>query len=403
MTAVLSRIFGLDKIDMVLDVVQDSFEAALSGWRFSGIPDNPAAWLMRVARNKALNASKRAGRTQAFSPSAYIGSSDLHFENQFDALLDPAAMRDSQLRLLFTCCHPGLSVRNQVIITLHILSGFGVPEIANALLMQEEAVKKALTRSKALLREMGNILEAPVITRSEERTRTVRLILYLMFNEGYKATRAKEAINDDLCYEAIRLAHLLEKDGVMQDSETDALRALMFFNIARFPARRDAQDEWLTLEEQDRRRWDRVFIEEGFRYLAKATRTGTVSRFHIEAVIASIHCTAPVFEETDWSGIVSLYRSLEQVVPSPVVTLNRIVAESYLDSSGSIEALDELAAGTDLKNSFLLPAAKGDIHRRRGERQLALTCYEQALQLSVSPADRKFLERMILQCRVNPD
>lgn len=395
--------FGLDQIDTVLDVVQDSFEAALARWRFSGVPDNPAAWLMQVARNKALNAFKRAGRTQSLSSSAYLGSPDRHFENQLDILLSPDSLKDSQLRLLFTCCHPRLSTRSQVIITLNILCGFGVPEIANALLMQQEAVKKALARSKVSLREMGNILQAPVITRSEERVRTVQLILYLLFNEGYKATRGKEAINDDLCYEAIRLARLLEGDNTVLNCETQALLALMFFNVSRFPARRNMQDEWLTLEEQDRRKWDKVFIEEGFHYLGKATRSEMASRFHIEAIIASVHCTAATFGETDWAAIASLYRRLEQVAPSPVVTLNRLIAESYLDSRDSIVALDELAAGTELKNSFLVPAAKGDVCKRSGDPGQACIYYEQALRLAAAPADRQFLERIILQCRMHPD
>lgn len=400
MVSVLSQMFGLGQIDIVLDVVQDTFETALSKWRFSGIPDNPSGWLMQVAKNKALNAFKRENKTQAFSPSVYINHFDKSFENQFDILLSPKEIKDSQLRLLFTCCHPDFSAKNQIIITLNILCGFGVPEIANALLMNKETVKKALTRSKASLRKLDNILQTNIITRSDERIKTIQTILYLMFNEGYKTTRSKEAINNDLCYEAIRLAKLLENDNSAVNSETNALVALMFFNISRFPARLGTSDEWLTLEEQDRSQWNKIFIEEGYHYLNKATQSEMVTRFHIEAVIASLHCSAPTFEATDWKKIAYLYKQLERIEPSPLATLNRIIAESYLSSSNSIQALDELEVNADLKNNFLVTAAKGDIYKRKGEFENARIFYEQALSLSASPVDRKFLEKKIIQCQL---
>lgn len=400
MTAVLSRMFGLSQIDIVLDVVQDTFETALSKWRFSGIPDNPSGWLMQVAKNKAFNNFKRENKTQAFSPSVYLNHFDKSFENQFDILLSPKEIKDSQLRLLFTCCHPDFSTKNQIIITLNILCGFGIPEIANALLMNEEAVKKALARGKDSLRKLDNILQTNIITQLDERIKTVQTILYLMFNEGYKTTRSKEAINNDLCYEAIRLAKLLENDNSAVNSKTNALVALMFFNISRFPARLGTSDEWLTLEEQDRNLWNKIFIEEGYHYLNKATQYKTVTRFHIEAIIASLHCSAPTFKETNWMKIAFLYQQLEQIEPSPLVTLNKIIAESYLTNSNSIKALSELELNADLKNNFLLPAAKGDIYKRKGELKNARIFYEQALSLSASPVDRKFLEKKILQCQL---
>jgi RNA polymerase sigma factor (sigma-70 family) len=402
MIAVLSRMFGLSQIDIVMDVVQDTFETALSKWRFSGIPNNPSGWLMRVAKNKAYNAFKKESKTLAFSPLAYLNHFDRSFENQFDVLLSPKEIQDSQLLLLFTCCHPDFSTKNQIIITLNILCGFGVPEIANALLMSEEAVKKVLVRCKASLRKMDNLLQTNIDTPSNERVKTVQTILYLMFNEGYKTTRSKEAINNDLCYEAIRLAKLLKNDNSVVNSETDALVALMFFNISRFPARLGISDEWLTLEEQDRSQWNKVFIEEGYHYLNKATQGELVTRFHIEAIIASLHCSAPTFEATNWNKIAFLYQQLEQIEPSPLVTLNRIIAQSYLTNSRSIEALDELqVVNADLKNNFLVLAAKGDIYKRKGKLKNAQLFYEQALGVSPSPIDRKFLEKKILECQIN--
>lgn len=403
MVAVLSRMFGLGQIDVVLDIVQDTFETALSRWRFAGIPDNPSGWLMQVAKNKALNTFKRENKTQTFSPSVYLKHFDTQFEHQFEILLSSKEIKDSQLRLLFTCCHPDFSIKNQIMVTLNILCGFGVPEIANALLMQEEAVKKALTRSKSALRKLDHILQTHIITQSEERIKTVQTILYLIFNEGYKTTRSNEAINNDLCFEAIRLARLLENDNSVSGSETDALLSLMFFNLSRFPARLSTNDEWLTLAEQDRSMWNRIFIEEGYAYLNKATQHEMVTRFHIEAIIASLHCSAPTFEETNWDKIAHLYRLLEQIEPeSPLITLNRIIAESYLPhSTDLIEALTEIEAMELMKNNFLVAAAKGDIYTRRGELENARQAYEKALTLSVSPIDKKFLTRKILRCQLH--
>lgn len=396
MVAVLSRMFGLQQMDMVLDTVQDTFEAALQKWRFSGIPGNPSGWLMQVAKNKALNTLKRAYKTRAFSPSVYAVKFDESVEKSFDVLLSPEEIKDSQLRLLFTCCHPDLPVKSQMIITLYLLCGFGVPEIANALLMKEEAVKKSLTRIKASLRKRDDMLQHTV-SRKDERMKTVLTILYLMFNEGYKTTRRQEAICHDLCYEAIRLVKVLENDHYEANHEINALLALMFFTVSRFPARLGPGDEWLTLEEQDRNKWNTVFMEEGYHYLRRSTRSDTVTRFHIEALIASLHGAAPTFDKTDWEKITALYRQLEYVEPSPMVTLNRIIAESYLDPSGSIQALEELERHSALKNNFLLPAAKAYMYTRRGELKNALICYEQALHLSVSPADRKFLTKKIIE------
>lgn len=401
MIAVLSRIFGLSQIDRILDVVQDTFEAALTKWRFSGVPDNPSAWLMQVAKNKALTAFKRDGKTQSLSPAEYSSQFDSRFQDQFDILLSPEEIQDSQLRLLFACCHRDFSTKNQIIITLHVLCGFGTPEIANALLMNEEAVKKALTRSKTLLRKYDAFLQTSSNAQTDESIRTVHTILYLMFNEGYKTTRGKEAIDNDLCYEAIRLTQLLDINPRATSSETQALLALMFFNISRFPARLGASNEWLTLAEQDRSQWNSVFIEEGYHYLNKATQTESLSRFHLEAIIASLHCSAATFEATDWPKIAYLYKQLERIDPSPLVTLNRIIAESYLNASTSIRELNELALNAELKNNFLIFATMGDIYKRKGELKNALLLYEQALNLSTSSFDQKFLRRQIVQCQLN--
>ncbi|WP_074604697.1 RNA polymerase sigma factor [Pedobacter steynii] len=400
MTAILSRIFGLQHLDLILDIVQDTFEAALTRWRFSGIPDNPSGWLMKVAKNKALNAVKRAQKTESFSPDLILSAS-IDLEGHFHLICTDHEIKDSQLRLLIICCQPVFSSRNQIIITLYILCGFGVPEIANALLMKEEAVKKSLSRCKSTLKNIPQLLNVPVVLPSAEQTETLLRILYLIFNEGYKTTRAKKGINNDLCYEAIRLTKLLSDQQQACYYPANALLALMFFNLSRFPARLTEAAEWLSLAEQDRTLWESKFIQEGFYYLDISTQSTQLHRLHLEAIIASLHCTAPDFKQTNWTKIVYLYQQLEVLEPdSPYVRLNSIIAQSYLQNgTACITEINELEQRSGLQQSFLFSATKADIYQRIGERDKAITAYEEALRLSNAPLDKKFLLRKIAACK----
>ncbi|RQO69526.1 hypothetical protein DBR43_15735 [Pedobacter sp. KBW06] len=400
MTAILSRIFGLQHLDLILDIVQDTFEAALTTWRFKGIPDNPSGWLMKVAKNKALNAVKRAQKSESFSPDLILSAS-IDLEDHFELICTDHEIKDSQLRLLIICGQPVFSSRNQIIITLHILSGFGVPELANALLMKEEAVKKSLSRCKSSLKAIPQLLNVPVVLPSDEQTETLLHILYLMFNEGYKTTRAKKGINNDLCYEAIRLTKLLLTPQQTCYHQVNALLALMFFNLSRFPARLTESAEWLSLAEQDSGLWEQKFIQEGFYYLHISTQSTQIHRLHLEAIIASLHCTAPDFKQTNWTKIVYLYQQLELLEPgSPYVRLNRIIAQSYLlNAAACIKEINELEISSGLRQSFLFSASKADIYQRIGEREKAITAYEEAFRLSNAVLDRKFLLRKIAECK----
>lgn len=286
MVAVLTRIFGLQQIDNVMDIVHDTFETALTKWKYTGLPENPSGWLMKVAKNKAINNFKRESKVTLIEPSVFAKTLDTGFESNMDHFFLPGETEDSQLRLLLTCCHPDFSDKNQMILTLNILCGFGVTEIANALLMKYEAVKKALSRSKAQLKKKGNILQTPLMLQYEKRVRIVQTILYLMYNEGYKTTRSNEMINHDLCYESIRLTKLLLKNNVALKNESHSLLALMFFHLARFPSRISADSEIVTLVKQDRKKWNKAFIEEGYYYLNHATENQTLSPYHLEALIA---------------------------------------------------------------------------------------------------------------------
>lgn len=399
MIAVLSRSFGLHNIDQISDIVQDTFEAALKHWKFEGIPENPAGWLMQVAKFQAINFFKRESKTTRVSPSSFIKNFDLSTEENTGDYFLQTDVEDSQLRLLLTCCHPDFSEKNQIILTLNIICGFGTPEIAGALLMNEEAVKKALARTKQELKKKKNILETPSLLKFEKRISTVQTIIYLIFNEGYKTTRGKQIINNDLCYEAIRLGKLVLNPAVSLLAENNALLALMFFNLARFPARVNSSGDMISLEDQDRSKWNKVFIEEGNAYLNFATKGDKLSRFHLEAIISSLHCLAPSFEKTDWKSIYFLYEQLENIEPSSLVTLNKIIAKSYISKIEScLEEISALKEKSLLSIPYMIFAAEASLYKRNGDLKKAQESYLKASDHASSPFDKQFLKTKISQC-----
>ncbi len=402
MISVLSHRFGLAHLDLLMDVVQDSFETALRQWKFGDIPDNPAGWLMQVARNKAINALKRESRLASFDTAKFHENGGGETVRDSTGHFRPHDVEDSQLRLLLLCCHSDLTERTQVMLTLNILCGFSTVEISNALLMKPEAVKKSLFRAKKHLREKNDFLNSPDLLGLESRIHTVHTILYLMFNEGYKSTRSRQIIDHDMCYEAMRLTKLLLQKGVALQGNSQALLALMFFNAARFPSRISAEDEIVSLPAQDRTRWNKTLIREGYFYLNEATTGDELSRFHLEAIIASLHCASASFEQTDWEKIVFLYGQLQELDPSPFSRLNMIVAKSYLHNAEiALTELERLSLTEDLADHYLLHASRGDLLKRAGKLKLAREAYIKALALVQSPLERHFLEKQLLKCHNN--
>ncbi len=393
MVASFARVYGMHHLDDILDAVQDAFETALVHWRYHGTPDNPPAWLSRVARNKLVNTLKRASRHISASGTeillqneAIAGAEPLPDEEETDI--------DSQIQLLIACCDTALRERDRILVTLHILCGFGVPELANALRMNAEAVKKALQRTKAVLRQRTIRLDDKAMVQAVRQSTTVCTILYLMFNEGHKATRDTKGIDIDLCYEAIRLAKLLCPKAP-PEAEVDALLALMFFGVARFPTRLGPYGEWIPLAEQDRKRWDHRLIAEGFHYLDRAKQHGYAGKYYLEALIASHHCAARHFEETNWNTIFHLYQLLAALEPASLpIRLNRLVAQSY--ATGPLSAIPELETIADdgtSGNAFLLAATKGYIHQRAGNIAQAQSAYREALPLAQNPLDVRLIEK----------
>jgi RNA polymerase sigma factor (sigma-70 family) len=391
MHAVLTNLLGPQHLDLVMDAVQDAFEAALVQWRFGGVPEDPAAWLMRVAKNKAISAVRRT--TRAGPLPAQNGSAEHPAEFEDHAVPDP------QFRLLLTCVHPSFSLRKQVAFTLKVLCGFGVQEIARALLMEHDAVKKMIQRAQQELRELHEDRELPVPSLDAINMSAVHAVVYLMFNEGYKTTRGKDQLDLDLCYEAIRLSKMLLQNDVPEAHATKALLALMFFNLARFPARMDEDGVPIPLEEQRREKWDAVFIREGYSYLNAIGTMEEPGRYYLEALIASMHCAAADHASTDWQRLAYLYALLERIAPSPAVTLNRIAAVGYaIGPHAALQELHQAATSGTIGHDHMYHATLADLHRRNNDHVRAVEAYSTAQKLAASPLEKQFFAQRIVQC-----
>jgi RNA polymerase sigma factor (sigma-70 family) len=392
-TAVLLRRMGMQHLELVEDAVQDAFAAALTHWPQTGMPANAAAWLMRVAANHALNALKRHARQTRLEEKQLA---TLLLQTDEAAATLPGQLADSELRLLFACVQLEFPVRNRILLTLHLMCGLDVRELAAALLMQPEAVKKALQRMKAELRSQPGMLETGWPLLSAGSVADVQLVLYLMFNEGCKTTRSSVLINHELCFGAMRLAQLLCTHINKLSDESHGLLALLFFALARFEARVDAQGDIVPLARQNRRLWNRHYIAEGFACMNKA-RQG--KRFYLEALIASVHCTAQSFAATNWTRLVFLYGQLLEVNPSPVVKLNLLLARSYAETPAAV--LDELRAlgrDTALQHTALLLASEADVLERAGRREEAFKAFEAAAAATESVPERRLYLKRAAQC-----
>ncbi|UUC43838.1 RNA polymerase sigma factor [Flavobacterium cerinum] len=386
MTAVLSRWYGIENLDCITDAIQDTFESAILKWRYSGVPDNPAAWLMRVARNTTINQLKRNRKTTSLTEIDNIKKTEP------DVVFSDHEITDSQFCLLLACCRLELSVQKRIIITLHILCGFGTKEIANALLMSDDAIKKALYRAKADLKNKQQLFVNPGQQDIQTHITLLHTLLYLLFNEGYKVTNGKTGINTDLCYEAIRLLKMVREYDPTH-TETNGLLALLFFTIARFPARMTTTGEWLTLAEQDRNLWNDKLIAEGFYYLNHARPEKELNAYYLEALIASLHCTAPNFDQTNWTQIVYLYRQLEVLQPDSVLLrLNRIVAEMHVEMNFELlEAIDRLETLLTNEDRFVFLTAKAYGYKKLDDTIMAANWYREALSYAKTEIDRTFI------------
>ncbi len=384
--AVLARATG--DLALAEDAVQDAFATALERWP-DGAPRNPGAWILTVARNRALDRLRRE-RTLAHKTELLARLEEVSLPD------DTSALPDERLALMFACCHPALPSDVRVPLTLRMVGGLSTAEIARAFLVPEPTLSQRLVRAKRKIREAGIPLAVPADHDLPERLRSVLAVLYLVFNEGYASAAGDDLVRNDLCDEAIRLAKLLAV-SMPDEPEALGLLALMLLHDSRREARTRADGELVLLEEQDRGRWNRAQIEEGKRLLERALSFRRPGPYQLQAAIAAVHASAARPEETDWPQIAALYRELVSVDPSPVVELNRAVAVAMATRPEEGLALVERIQGLD--RYHLLHAARADLLRQSGRRKEAAAAYERALALAPSPVERAFLQRRLSEVR----
>lgn len=395
MFSILIRLFGFDNSSLIEDIIQETFLAAMKTWSIKGVPEQPEAWLMQVSKNKLINElKKRSNRTRLNE--RFAGEK---LEEKVDELFLDKEIKDSQLRALFACCNPFLSKKEQIMLTLKVLSGFNNAEIANALLSSSEAVKKAIYRAKKSLQEQNIDLNAPFIHEIKERIDTVHTIIYLIFNEGYKQTSGNALINEDLCFEASRLAVLVSSMDGEHQPESYALLALIYFSMARFPARLNAHGEMIELEMQDRSKWDNNLIKVGASFLGKSRNTTRVSTYHLEATISSIHCVAKSFETTDWKNITLCYQKLTTIDDNPVAQINYAIALSkWKGPESGLNKLEEIEESISKPVKYLFYTGKAAMLFDDKQYGKAKSYYQIAYDLSQHKMDKKFLLKKIQLC-----
>jgi RNA polymerase sigma factor (sigma-70 family) len=390
-SAWLAGVLGPRRLDLIEDAVQDAFGAALEHWPFSGVPQRPSAWLAIAARNKALDRLKRDTRLDTFDENAAFRLGVAEPED--------TGRLDDTLALMFVACHPALDRDEQTMLTLKTVCGFGVKEIARAYLSNPEAVTQRLVRAKRKIRELDVRFEIPEGPDLTARLPALIAAIYLLFNGGYTAGEGETLMSREFCAEALRLATLLTTHPATATGECHALAALISFHHARAAARTGAAGELILLTEQDRAKWDRDLVANGFVHLQHAMSSETLSALHLEAGIASVHAAAPSFDLTDWRMIAHHYAVLEELKPTPVVELNAAIAHAYADGvAAGLARLDALAGTKKLAHYALFHAARGDLLHKLGRVAAARTAFAAALGCPLNAAEREYLEKKLQAC-----
>ena len=400
LVAMLTRRIGAQYIDVVEDAVQSALTAALTTWTAQSVPEDPSAWLYRVAYNRAVEELRRESARHELLAGGGNNLPDLAVCDEEPVSTNE--IRDDMLRMLFVCCDEAIPWESRLVLALKALCGFSALEIALRLFTSEANVYKRLARARERLRQVPLDVETPPLEALRSRLPSVHGVLYLLFNEGYLSAHADRAIRRELCDEAIRLTTMLADHPVGAVPETFALLALMHFHVARLDSRVDGAGGLLLLEEQDRSLWDRQRIGVGMKWLAQSAFGEVFSRFHAEAGIAAEHCSAASFGETRWSEIAELYAMLERSAPSPLHTLNRALAVAeWRGPEAALEVLEGLAPPSWLSGSYLWDAALSDLNRRAGRLEIAQQLRVRAIESAPTEAVRSLLRRRL--AGVGPD
>jgi RNA polymerase sigma factor (sigma-70 family) len=400
LVAALTRVFGVHNLALAEDVVQDAFCRAMEVWKFRGVPQNPAGWLLTVAKNRALDVLRRERTARTFAPElTRLLESEWTLVPTLDEQLSPHAIKDDLLRMMFSCCDPRLGEESQVALVLNILCGFSVDEVAGAFVVKHAAMEKRLIRAKKALAQSPRLFDIADTTEFSSRLPVVQRSLYLLFNEGYHGASTEFAVRAELCHEAMRLAALLQEHRGGATPATDALAALMCLNAARLPARTDPAGELLALCDQDRSKFDRKLLAEGEQLLQQSARGQELTAYHVEAAIAWVHASAARADDTDWPQIVALYDMLMAIRPSPVVALNRAIAIAQDEGpEAGLEAIEAIEHRERLASYPFFPAALAELELRAGRRSSAQGHFREARRLARNPAERRFLQQREIDC-----
>jgi RNA polymerase sigma factor (sigma-70 family) len=399
MVSVLTRIFGTENLETAEDVVQQTFIDAIRVWRLKGVPDNPAGWLFRVAKNKAIDIIRRNRHSVKYDFSGderILLKSEYTLSSTMDKFWKEELIGDDLLRMMFACCHPQISQENQITLILKTLCGFSTAEIAKAFITSEDTVSKRLYRTKLFFREHKVPFVIPSVDELKSRTGTVLNAIYLLFNEGYYSTNHEQLIRIDLIEEAMALCQLLTENHHTHLPEVFALMALMCFHSARSASRVTAEGEIILLPQQDRSKWNKGLIQKGNEYMSKASFGNAVTSYHIEAAIAYEHCIAKSFEETNWKLILDYYTWVCIFYPSPITELNKVVA--VMQVHGAETALSEMQKIKDkkiLESYYLYYSILGEIYQRLARSDEANIFFEKAISLAPSEMERKMLKEKL--------
>ena len=400
LVSVLTRIFGSKNLNLAEDVVQDTLLEAMDQWKFKGVPENSAAWLYKVAKYKALNIVNREKYKRQYSSEiVHFMQSEFTTEPAMDHFFSEPEMLDDQVRMMFTCCHPSISLDSQVALTLKTLCGFSIPEIAKAFLTNEENINKRLVRARQKIREGKIVFEVPAGRELEKRLNAVLESIYLLFNEGYSASHGDFSIRYELCEEAMRIAGIVSAHpAITQKENTHALLSLMLLNASRFKSREGDSGDIIKLEEQNRDLWDKEMIQKGILLLQESIQGG-ISKYHILATISAHHCTAKSFKTTDWEGILTLYNNLMQIDNSAIVLLNRaIVISEVFNTQKAINELEKLKNDPLIENYHYYYSTLGELYLREKRLPEAGKYFIKAIELSSVESQKEAVRKRLTFC-----